>query len=173
MGNPAWGTSTITRSLNNEAYIGTGYYNRGESLEGNGPRGARNRKTRNWGRPREESIATPPPTTSGRSPKNAPTASAAPKSATSSADTKEAHEIDRALTTLVDAGRLQRTRGHDRTTGRPTEIWIPHTDHLTARPLVVLVVHHQRVNPTVRSPTSITYEDVNPPHHGHSHVACP
>ena len=38
---------------------------------------------------------------------------------------KKAREIDRALTTLVDAGRLQRTRGHDRTTGRPAEIWIP------------------------------------------------
>lgn len=32
---------------------------------------------------------------------------------------------NRALTTLVDVGRLQRTRGHDRTTGRPAEIWIP------------------------------------------------
>jgi len=40
---------------------------------------------------------------------------------------KKAREIDRALTTLVDAGRLQRTRGHDRTTGRPAEIWIPLT----------------------------------------------
>ena len=38
---------------------------------------------------------------------------------------KKAREIDRALTTLVDAGRLQRTRGHDNTTGRPAEIWIP------------------------------------------------
>lgn len=38
---------------------------------------------------------------------------------------KKAREIDRALTTLVDAGRLQRTPGHDRTTGRPAEIWIP------------------------------------------------
>ena len=45
-GKPIWGTSTITRLLNNEAYIGTVYYNRRESLEGNGPRGARNRKTR-------------------------------------------------------------------------------------------------------------------------------
>ena len=40
---------------------------------------------------------------------------------------KKAREIDRALTALVDAGRLQRTRGHDRTTGRPAEIWIPRT----------------------------------------------
>ena len=38
---------------------------------------------------------------------------------------KKAREIDRALTTLVEAGRLQRTPGHDRTTGRPAEIWIP------------------------------------------------
>jgi hypothetical protein len=38
---------------------------------------------------------------------------------------KKAREIDRALTALIDAGRLQRTRGHDRTTGRPAEIWIP------------------------------------------------
>ena len=37
---------------------------------------------------------------------------------------KKAREIDRALAALVDAGRLQRTRGHDRTTGRPAEIWI-------------------------------------------------
>ena len=38
---------------------------------------------------------------------------------------KKAREIDRALTALVDAGRLQRQQGHDRTTGRPAEIWIP------------------------------------------------
>jgi hypothetical protein len=38
---------------------------------------------------------------------------------------KKAREIDRALTALVDAGRLQRQPGHDRTTGRPAEIWIP------------------------------------------------
>jgi len=60
-GNSAWGTSTITRLLNNEAYIGTVYYNRRESLEGNGPRGARNRKTRNRERPREEWIPIPVP----------------------------------------------------------------------------------------------------------------
>ena len=45
-GKPIWGTSTIDRLLRNEAYIGTMYYNRHESLEGAGPRGARNRKTR-------------------------------------------------------------------------------------------------------------------------------
>jgi hypothetical protein len=38
---------------------------------------------------------------------------------------KKAREIDRALAALVDAGRLQRRQGHDRTTGRPAEIWIP------------------------------------------------
>ena len=37
---------------------------------------------------------------------------------------KKAREIDRALTALVDAGRLRRHPGHD-TTGRPAEIWIP------------------------------------------------
>jgi site-specific DNA recombinase len=45
--------------LNNEAYIGIVYYNRRESLVGNGPRGARNRKTRNRERPREEWIPIP------------------------------------------------------------------------------------------------------------------
>ena len=60
-GNRTWGTSTITRLLNNEAYIGTVYYNRRESLDGNGPRGARNHKTRNRERPREEWIAIPVP----------------------------------------------------------------------------------------------------------------
>ncbi len=60
-GKPVWGTSTITRLLNNEAYIGTVYYNRRESLEGNGPRGARHRKTRHRERPREEWIAIPVP----------------------------------------------------------------------------------------------------------------
>ena len=44
---------------------------------------------------------------------------------TSTSPHKKAREIDRALAALVDAGCLQRTRGHDRTTGRPTEIWIP------------------------------------------------
>ena len=37
---------------------------------------------------------------------------------------KKAREIDRALTALVDAGRLKRHHGHDGT-GRPAEIWIP------------------------------------------------
>ena len=60
-GKPIWGTSTITRLLNNEAYIGTVYYNRRESLDGNGPRGARNRKTRHRERPREEWIPIPVP----------------------------------------------------------------------------------------------------------------
>ena len=52
-----WGTSTIDRRQPNQAYIGTMYYNRYESLEGGGPRGARNRKTRQRERPREEWIA--------------------------------------------------------------------------------------------------------------------
>ena len=60
-GKPIWGTSTIGRLLRNEAYIGTVYYNRRESLDGNGPRGARNRKTRYRERPREEWIAIPVP----------------------------------------------------------------------------------------------------------------
>ncbi|MGH8328556.1 MAG: recombinase family protein, partial [Steroidobacteraceae bacterium] len=61
-GKPMWGTSTITRLLNNEAYIGTVYYNRRESLDGNGRHGARNRKTRHRERPREEWIPIPVPT---------------------------------------------------------------------------------------------------------------
>jgi site-specific DNA recombinase len=60
-GKPVWGTSTITRLLNNEAYIGTVYYNRRVHFEGNGPRGARNRKTRHRERPREEWIPIPVP----------------------------------------------------------------------------------------------------------------
>ncbi|MGI8712743.1 MAG: recombinase family protein, partial [Solirubrobacteraceae bacterium] len=61
-GKPIWGTSTIQRMLRNEAYIGTVYCNRRESFEGNGPRGARNRKTRTRERPREEWIPIPVPT---------------------------------------------------------------------------------------------------------------
>jgi len=38
---------------------------------------------------------------------------------------KKAREIDRALTTLVDAGRLQRQPGIEPSTGRRAEIWIP------------------------------------------------
>jgi site-specific DNA recombinase len=60
-GKPMWGTSTITRLLNNEAYIGTVYYNRREHYEGTGKRGARNRKTRHRERPREEWIPIPVP----------------------------------------------------------------------------------------------------------------
>ena len=60
-GRPIWHTSTIDRVLRNEAYIGTMYYNRYESLEGNGPRGVRNRKTRQRERPREEWITIPVP----------------------------------------------------------------------------------------------------------------
>jgi site-specific DNA recombinase len=60
-GKPIWGTSTIDRLLRNEAYIGTMYYNRHESIPGNGSRGARNRNTRQRERPREEWIAIPVP----------------------------------------------------------------------------------------------------------------
>jgi site-specific DNA recombinase len=60
-GKAMWGTSTITRLLNNEAYIGTVYYNRREHYEGTGKRGARNRKTRHRERPREEWIPIPVP----------------------------------------------------------------------------------------------------------------
>jgi site-specific DNA recombinase len=55
-GKPVWGVSTIGRLLRNEAYIGTVYYNRREAIDGNGPRGARTRKTRYRERPREEWI---------------------------------------------------------------------------------------------------------------------
>ena len=58
---PIWGTSTITRLLRNEAYIGTVYYNRREHFDGKGRRGARNRKTRSRERPREEWIPIPVP----------------------------------------------------------------------------------------------------------------
>jgi site-specific DNA recombinase len=60
-GKPIWGTSTIDRLLRNEAYNGTMYYNRHESIPGNSPRGARTRKTRQRERPREEWIAIPVP----------------------------------------------------------------------------------------------------------------
>ena len=60
-GKPVWGVSTIGRLLRNEAYIGTVYYNRREAIDGNGPRGARTRKTRYRERPREEWIAIPVP----------------------------------------------------------------------------------------------------------------
>jgi site-specific DNA recombinase len=45
-GKPVWGVSTVGRLLRNEAYVGTVYYNRREAIEGNGPRGARTRRTR-------------------------------------------------------------------------------------------------------------------------------
>ncbi|MGH2864852.1 MAG: recombinase family protein, partial [Solirubrobacteraceae bacterium] len=61
-GKPIWSTSTITRLLHNEAYIGTVYYNRREYLEALSPRrGQRHRKTRHRDRPREEWIAIPAP----------------------------------------------------------------------------------------------------------------
>jgi site-specific DNA recombinase len=55
-GKPIWGASPITPLLNNEGYIATMYYNRRPLLDGHGPRGARNRKTRHRERPREEWI---------------------------------------------------------------------------------------------------------------------
>jgi site-specific DNA recombinase len=55
-GKPGWGVSTIGRLLRNEAYVGTVYYNRREAMDGNGPRGARTRKTRYRERPREQWI---------------------------------------------------------------------------------------------------------------------
>jgi site-specific DNA recombinase len=60
-GKPVWGVSTIGRLLRNEAYVGTVYYNRREAIDGNGPRGARTRRTRYRERPREEWIAIPVP----------------------------------------------------------------------------------------------------------------
>jgi site-specific DNA recombinase len=60
-GKPIWGTSTIHGVLRNEAYIGTVYYNRYESIDGNNRRGQRTRKTRQRERPREDWIAIPSP----------------------------------------------------------------------------------------------------------------
>jgi site-specific DNA recombinase len=60
-GKPIWGTSTIHGVLRNEAYIGTVYYNRYESIEGKDRRGQRTRKTRQRERPREDWIAIPVP----------------------------------------------------------------------------------------------------------------
>jgi hypothetical protein len=67
---------------------------------------------------------TPPLTRSGRWPRNAAMASPAPRFGTSSAATKKAREIDRALTARVDAGPLARQERRDGA-GRPAEIWIP------------------------------------------------
>jgi len=61
-GKPVWGTSTLTRLLHNEAYIGRVYYNRRETINSAGaPRGARRTKTRYRERPREEWITIPVP----------------------------------------------------------------------------------------------------------------
>ncbi len=62
-GKPVWGHSTVGRLLRNEAYVGTVYYNRNETIEGTEPRrGAKHTKTRYRRRPREEwiAIAVPP-----------------------------------------------------------------------------------------------------------------
>ena len=59
-GKPVWGTSTVTRLLHNEAYIGRVYYNRRETINGApASRGARRTKTRYRERPREEWILIP------------------------------------------------------------------------------------------------------------------
>src|SRR4051794_8582848 len=61
-GKPAWGTSTVTRLLHNEAYIGRVYYNRRETIKGApSSRGARRTKTTYRDRPREDWITIPVP----------------------------------------------------------------------------------------------------------------
>ena len=61
-GKPAWGTSTVTRLLHNEAYIGRVYYNRRETIKGApSSRGARRTKTTYRDRPRDEWITIPVP----------------------------------------------------------------------------------------------------------------
>ena len=61
-GLPRWGTSTVTRMLHNEAYIGTMYYNRHESVSCCDPRStSRRRPTRLQARPTAEWIPLPVP----------------------------------------------------------------------------------------------------------------
>ena len=62
-GLPRWGTSTVTRMLHNEAYIGTMYYNRSESVSSK-PRSTsrrRRRPNRQQARPTAEWIPLPVP----------------------------------------------------------------------------------------------------------------
>ncbi|MGH3502450.1 MAG: recombinase family protein, partial [Nocardioidaceae bacterium] len=54
-GKPTWGHSTLARLLRNEAYIGTVYFNRTETVPN--PNGNGQRKTRQVARPREDWIA--------------------------------------------------------------------------------------------------------------------
>ena len=56
-----WNPSTVSSILRNPRYCGRVYYNRREHFDGNGRRGARNRKTRSRERPREEWIPIPVP----------------------------------------------------------------------------------------------------------------
>jgi site-specific DNA recombinase len=61
-GRPTWPSSTMSRLIRNEAYIGTIYYNRRESIHVPDPtRGRRSLKTSYRDRPKEEWIAIPIP----------------------------------------------------------------------------------------------------------------
>ena len=60
-GLPRWGTSTVTRMLHNEAYIGTMYYNRHESVSCDPRSTSRRRPTRLHERPTAEWIPLPVP----------------------------------------------------------------------------------------------------------------
>jgi site-specific DNA recombinase len=61
-GNRTWASSTMSRLIRNEAYIGTIYYNRRESLHTPDPeRGRRSLKTTTRDRPKEEWIPIPIP----------------------------------------------------------------------------------------------------------------
>ena len=60
-GLPRWGTSTVTRMLHNEAYIGTMYYNRHESVSCDPRSTSRRRPTRLQERPTAEWIPLPVP----------------------------------------------------------------------------------------------------------------
>ena len=62
-GLPRWGTSTVTRMLHNEAYIGTMYYNRRESVGDKSHSASRRRRpsTRHQDRPAAEWIPLPVP----------------------------------------------------------------------------------------------------------------
>ena len=60
-GLPRWGISTVTRMLHNEAYIGTMYYNRHESVSCDPRSTSRRRPTRLQERPTAEWIPLPVP----------------------------------------------------------------------------------------------------------------
>ena len=63
----------------------------------------------------------------GRSPRNAPPASPAPRSRDMFSRNKKAREIDRALTVLEEAGRLATRDSAATERGRHAEVWIPIT----------------------------------------------